>query len=50
MAHRLGVIDRLPEIPRPPQGEHRTRFLSEEEITLCWRRAVSRGIVCSVRW
>jgi integrase len=33
MAHRLGVIDRLPEIPRPPKGEHRTRFLSEDEIT-----------------
>jgi len=33
MAHRLGVIDRLPEIPRPPKGAHRTRFLSEEEIT-----------------
>jgi len=32
MAHRLGVIDRLPEIPRPPKGEHRTRFLSEDEI------------------
>ena len=33
LAHRLGVIDRLPEIPRPPKGEHRTRFLSEDEIT-----------------
>jgi integrase len=33
MAHRLGVVDRLPEIPRPPKGEHRTRFLSEDEIT-----------------
>jgi integrase len=33
MAHRLGVIDRLPELPRPPKGEHRTRFLSEDEIT-----------------
>ena len=32
MAHRLGVIDHLPEIPRPPKGEHRTRFLSEDEI------------------
>lgn len=32
LAHRLGVIDRLPEIPRPPKGEHRTRFLSEDEI------------------
>lgn len=32
MAHRLGVIDRVPEIPRPPKGEHRTRFLSEDEI------------------
>ena len=33
MAHRLGVIDRLPNVPRPPKGEHRTRFLSEDEIT-----------------
>lgn len=33
MAHRLGVIDRLPEIPKPPKGTHRTRFLSEDEIT-----------------
>jgi integrase len=32
MAHRLGVIDRLPEVPRPPKGEHRSRFLSEDEI------------------
>src|SRR5262245_1087069 len=31
-AHRLGIIDWLPEIPRPPKGAHRTRFLSEEEI------------------
>ena len=33
MAHRLGVIDRLPEVPCPPKGEHRSRFLSEDEIT-----------------
>jgi Phage integrase family len=32
MAHRLGVIDRLSEVPRPPKGEHRSRFLSEDEI------------------
>ena len=32
MAHRLGVIDRLPDVPKPPKGEHRTRFLSEDEI------------------
>jgi integrase len=33
MAHRLGVLAAMPEIPRPPKGEHRTRFLSEDEIT-----------------
>jgi integrase len=33
MAHRLGVIDREVPVPTPPKGEHRTRFLSEDEIT-----------------
>ena len=32
MAHRLGVVDRMPEVPRPPKGQHRTRFLTEAEI------------------
>ena len=33
LAHRFGVIEQLPEIPRPPKGEHRSRFLTEDEIT-----------------
>jgi len=32
MAHRHGVIDVMPDVPRPPKGQHRTRFLTEPEI------------------
>jgi hypothetical protein len=32
MAHGLGVIDRMPEVTRPPKSQHQTRFLTEGEI------------------
>jgi len=50
MAHRLGVIDRLPELPRPPKGEHRTDFSARTRSRACSPRAAPRAIPGWLRW